>query len=232
METFSRRKTVKKAFSASVPVMAGYIVLGIGFGILMNEKGYGILWTLAMSLFIYAGSLQYAGVSLITSSVSLVSAAITSLMVNARHLFYSISMLEKYKDAGKFKPYMIFALTDETYSLLSDGNVPEGCDPHFYRFMVSLFNQCWWIIGSGAGSLLGKALPFSTEGIEFSMTALFVASFAEQWLSSENHFPSLAGLFSSVICLILFGPNRFLIPSMILIILILTIAHRMEEKRK
>lgn len=214
---------MKKAWITSVPVMAGYIVLGIGFGILLREAGYGVLWAAAMSLFIYAGSLQYVGVSMITSGASLVTALITSFAINARHLFYSISMLAKYRDAGKYKPYMIFALTDETYSLLSDGKIPEGCDPHFYRFMVSLFNHSYWVLGSVLGSLLGAALPFSTKGIEFSMTALFVASFTEQWLDTRDHTSALCGLLSSVFCLIVFGPKNFLIPSMILITAVLSV---------
>lgn len=222
-EVKNRPKQIREAFLASLPVMAGYVVLGTGFGILMNEKGYGVLWTLAMSVFIYAGSLQFAGVGMITSSASVISAAVTSIMVNARHLFYSISMLGKYKDAGRLKPYMIFALTDETYSMLSAGDVPEGCDPHFYRFMVSLFNHSYWITGSVLGSLLGRALPFSTSGIEFSMTALFAASFAEQWMNTTDHFSALTGLLSSLVCLLFFGPSDFLIPSMILIIVILSV---------
>ena len=144
-------------------------------------------------------------------------------MVNARHLFYSISMIERYKDAGKFKPYMIFALTDETYSLLSDGNVPEGVDANLYRFLVSLFNQSYWVTGCVLGSLLGAVLPFSTEGIEFSMTALFIASFTEQWLTARDHLPALTGLICTFLCRMLFGPDDFLIPAMLLITVVLTL---------
>ena len=219
----AKKEQMKKAWITSVPVMAGYIVLGIGFGILLREKGYGVLWAAAMSVFIYAGSLQYVGVSMIASSASLLTALITSFAVNARHLFYSISMLAKYRDAGKYKPYMIFALTDETYSLLSGGKIPEGCDPHFYRFMVSLFNHSYWVLGSVSGSLLGAALPFSTRGIEFSMTALFVASFTEQWLDTKDHTSALCGLFSSLVCLSVFGAENFLIPSMLLITAVLSL---------
>ena len=172
--------TVRQAFYKSVPVMAGYVVLGIGFGILMRNAGYGVLWAAAMSIFIYAGSLQYVGVSLLSGGASVITTVLTSVMVNARHLFYSISMIDKYKDAGRYKPYMIFALTDETYSLLCDGKAPDGADPDLYKFLVSLFNQCYWVTGSILGSLLGAVLPFSTAGIEFSMTALFIASYTEQ----------------------------------------------------
>ena len=209
--------------------MAGYIVLGIGFGILIRNAGYGVLWTAAMSLFIYAGSMQFVGVGLITGGASILTTAITTFMVNARHLFYSISMVDQYKEAGQYKPYMIFALTDETYSLLCDGTVPEGADPNQYRFFVSLFDQSYWVTGSLIGSLLGAVLPFSTAGIEFSMTALFTASFTEQWLTTKDHIPALTGLLCTLLCLIVFGRDRFLIPAMLLITLVLTILRRREE---
>ena len=221
--------TIRQAFFTSIPVMAGYIVLGTGFGILMRNAGYGVLWAASMSLFIFAGSMQYVGVSLITSGASMLATAITTFMVNARHLFYSISMVDKYKNAGKYKPYMIFALTDETYSLLCDGKAPEETDPDLYRFLVSLFNHSYWVTGSIIGSLLGAVLPFSTVGIEFSMTALFVASFTEQWLTTKDHLPALTGLIGTALCLIMFGRENFLIPAMILITLVLTLLRRREE---
>ena len=221
-------QTVKQAFFKSIPVLAGYVVLGIGFGILMRNAGYGVLWAAAMSLLIYAGSMQYVGVSLLTGGASILTAAITTVMVNARHLFYSISMIEPYKDAGKYKPYMIFALTDETYSLLCDGKAPEGTDPRAYRFLVSAFNHSYWILGSVIGNLLGAVLPFSTAGIEFSMTALFVASFTEQWITAKDHVPALTGLLSTLLCLVLFGREHFLIPAMLLITLVLTLLRRRE----
>ncbi|MCR5420554.1 MAG: AzlC family ABC transporter permease [Lachnospiraceae bacterium] len=224
------RYTIGQAFYKSVPVLAGYVVLGIGFGILMRKAGYGVLWTASMSAFIYAGSMQYVGVGLLTGGASVLSTAITTIMVNARHLFYSISMIDKYKDAGKYKPYMIFALTDETYSLLCDGKYPDGSDPRLYRFMVSLFNHCYWIAGSIMGSLLGVILPFSTKGIEFSMTALFVASFTEQWLTTGNHIPALTGVICTLLSLVVFGRENFLIPSMLLITLVLTLLSDREEK--
>ena len=211
-------KTIRQAFYKSVPVMAGYVVLGTGFGILMRNAGYGVLWTAAMSAF-----------SLLTGGVSVLTTALTTIMVNARHLFYSISMIDTYKDAGQFKPYMIFALTDETYSLLCDGTTPDGTEPNLYRFFVSLFNQCYWVSGSVLGSLLGTVLPFPTTGIEFSMTALFVAAFTEQWLTTKDHVPALTGLLSTLLCLLVFGRDRFLIPAMLLITLILTILRRREE---
>lgn len=223
------RQTVKNAFFKSIPVFAGYVVLGIGFGILLRSAGFGVLWAFAMSTFIYAGSMQYVGVSLLSGGALVITAALTTFMVNARHLFYSISMVDTYKDAGPYKPYLIFALTDETYSLLCDKKTPPGDDPDRYRFFVSLFNQCYWVLGSVIGSLLGAVIPFSTEGIEFSMTALFIASFTEQWLSTKDHVPALTGLICTLLCLVLFGASRFLIPAMLLITLVLTLLRRREE---
>ncbi len=215
---------VRKAFLKSLPVMAGYIVLGIGFGILLGNAGYGVVWSAAMAVFIYAGSMQYVGVSLLAGGAGILAAILTTVMVNARHLFYSISMIGRYRDAGKFKPYMIFALTDETYTLLVEDK--QGEDPengNLYRFLVSLFDQSYWVLGSVLGSLLGTVLPFSTEGIEFSMTALFIASFTEQWVSGKDRLPAITGLFCSALCLLVFGPDGFLIPDMILITAVLTL---------
>ena len=138
-------------------------------------------------------------------------------------------MIDKYKNAGKYKPYMIFALTDETYSLLCDGKAPEGIEPDKYRFLVSLFDHSYWVIGSIIGNLIGAVLPFSTAGIEFSMTALFIASFTEQWLSSKDHIPALTGLICTFLCLVVFGRDNFLIPAMLLITLVLTFLRKREE---
>ncbi len=217
------RTVVKQAFIKSIPVMAGYVVLGIGFGILLHDAGYGVGWSFAMALLIYAGSMQYVGVSLLAGGASVITAILTTVMVNARHLFYSISMIGRYQHAGRYKPYLIFALTDETYSLLCDGETPAGADPDLYRFLVSLFNQCYWITGCVLGSILGAALPFSTAGIEFSMTALFIASFTQQWLTSHEHLPAVVGLIGSLVCLLIFGPDSFLIPSMLAITAALTL---------
>ena len=219
---------VKKAFIRSVPVMAGYIVLGMGFGILLRNAGYGVLWAFAMSTFIYAGSMQYVGINLISGGASVITTVLTTIMVNARHLFYSISMIDKYKNAGKFKPYMIFALTDETYSLLCEDKETDNG----YRFFVSLFNHSYWVIGSVLGSLLGAVLPFSTAGIEFSMTALFIASFTEQWITTKDHVPALTGLLCTLVCLAVLGADNFLIPSMLLITLVLTLIRGREGRTK
>ena len=212
-----KQSTVKKAFLASLPVMAGYVVLGIGFGIILSSKGYGPLWALAMSGLVYAGSMQYLAVDLLAGGAGLITAALTSLMVNARHLFYGISMIGKYRDTGKYKLYLIFALTDETYSLNCGGAPEDVSDKPRYYFLVSLFNHIYWITGSLLGAVLESVLPFSTEGIDFSLTALFVTVFVEQWKSTDDHIPALIGLGASLICLALFGPGKFLIPAMFLI---------------
>lgn len=224
-------KTIKKAFIASLPVMAGYSVLSMGFGILLRAKGYGVGWALAMSGIIYAGSMQYLAVDLLAGGVSLITAALTTLMVNARHLFYGISMIDKYKNTSWKKPYLIFALTDEVYSL-NCGDLPQDIEnPSLYYFLVSLFNQCYWVTGSVIGSLLGSVIPFNTEGIDFALTALFVTVFVEQWKSTKNHIPALTGILTSVICLLIFGADNFLIPTMILITAVLTFNRRLERRQ-
>lgn len=217
------RSLVKTAFVKSLPVMAGYIVLGIGFGILLSEAGFGPVWALAMSLLVYAGSMQYVGISLISGGASILVTALTALMVNARHIFYSVSMYDVYKGAGKKKPLLIFTLTDETYSLLCDGSAPQGADPHAWRLLVSLFNYFYWVLGSVLGGLLGQVIPFDTTGIDFSMTALFVTVFVEQWTSTREHRPALLGVAATLLCLVVFGPEVFLIPSMVIITLALTV---------
>lgn len=215
---------VKKAFTATIPVMTGYLVLAIGFGILLRTKGYGLGWAVAMSGFIYAGSMQYLAVDLLCGGAGLLTTAVTTLMVNARHLFYGISMVERYKDTGKKKPYLIFALTDETYSLVCSEESVKGMEaPKEYYFLVSLFNQTYWVLGSVLGSLLGNIIPFNVEGIDFALTALFVTIFVEQWIAVKKHIPALIGIIVSVVCLMIFGADSFLIPTMIVIVLLLLI---------
>ena len=218
------KKDVRKALRDTIPVLSGYMVLGMGFGILMQTKGYGVLWTFAMSAFIYAGSMQYLAIDLLCGGASLISTAITTFAVNARHLFYSISMIDKYKGTGAKKPYLIFALTDETYSLVCSGNEDmSDSERQRYYLLVSLFNQIYWVCGSVIGALLGQIIPFSTEGIDFAMTALFVTVFVEQWKSTKDHVPALIGVLSSVLCLLVFGTSDFLIPAMILITVALAV---------
>lgn len=220
------KSMIKKAFWDTVPVMAGYVFLGFGFGIVMHQSGYGGFWSIAMSLFIYAGSMQYMAVGLLTGGASLLTMALTTLVVNARHLFYGISMVDAYKGAGKKKPYLIFALTDETYSLVSQNQTPDGVFFHTYCLLVSFFDQCWWVGGTALGALAGDLLPLNFEGIEFVLTALFVTIFVEQWLSTKNHLPAIAGTAATAVCLLVFGKDVFLIPSMCLIAAILVMARK------
>ena len=221
--------TAKYAFKQSVPIMAGYIVLGMGFGVLLESKGYGVLWAIAMSVFIYAGSMQYVAINLITGGASLIATALMTLMVNARHLFYGISMLDKYKNTGKYKPYLIFALTDETYSLVCSGKIPEEVDRNKCYFLVSLFDQIYWVIGSVIGSVVGSVLNFNTAGIDFSMTALFLVVFVEQWKSTKDHASAITGVAVSVVCLLIFGAGNFVIPSMISITVILLLMRKFRK---
>ena len=225
------QKTLREAFVSTTPVLAGYVVLGMGFGILLSSKGYGPVWALAMSLFIYAGSMQYLAIDLITGGASLITAALTTLMVNARHLFYGVSMIEGYKGMGKCKPYAIFALTDETYSLVCQDDRHETREErHRYAFWVSLLDQSYWVAGSLIGAWLGQIIPFSVEGIDFALTALFVTVFLEQWLSTKDHASAIIGVVSSVVCVAVFGPGSFLIPAMTVIILALTILRRVRKE--
>lgn len=224
------KHTAKTAFLDTIPVLTGYVFLGFGFGIIMQQSGFSVLWSLAMSLFIYAGSMQYVGVGLLTGGASVLTAALATLVVNARHLFYGISMIDAYKNTGKKKPYLIFALTDETYSLVSREKLPEGIDRKQYYFLVSLFDQCYWVTGTVLGALAGSLLPMNFEGIDFALTALFVTIFVEQWLSTKNHFPAIMGVGAALACLLVFGPDTFLIPSMILIAAVLIARRPAKEE--
>lgn len=221
-----KKKAFLAAFRDTLPVMTGYLFLGIGFGILLCEKGYGVWWSFSMALFMYAGSAQYLTVSLLAGNASLLSAALSVLFVNARHLFYGITMLDKYKDTGAKKPYLIFALTDETYSLVTRNEPPEGMSRGAYCFLVSVLDHIYWIAGCTLGSLLGKALPIPLDGIEFVLTALFVTIFVEQWLSTKEHRSAIIGVGVTALCLLIFGKEIFLIPSMVLIALILTLSSK------
>lgn len=223
------KKTVKQAFIATIPVLTGYLVLGFGFGIILKANGYGIGVAFLMSLFIYAGSMQYVAIDLLAGGASLITAAITTLMVNARHLFYGISMLDKYKNTGKRKPYLIFALTDETYSLVCNENpqISEERRKDYY-LLVSMFNQIYWITGSLLGSAVGSLVNFNSEGIDFALTALFLTVFMEQWMAVKNHTPALIGVGVSVICLVLFGGDQFLIPTMLVIFVLLCLQKEAE----
>ena len=212
-----KRSLLKTVFLDTVPVLTGYLFLGAGFGILLSEAGYGPGWALLMSICVFAGSGQYLLVSLLTSNASLISNAIATLLVNARHLFYGISLIDTYKNAGMKKFYMIFGLTDETYSLVTQAKLPGGIDRTAYCFWVTLFDHFYWILGCTLGNLAGHLLPIDFTGVSFVLTALFVTMFVEQWLSTKDHVPALIGVFCTAVCLVIFGSELFLIPSMVAI---------------
>lgn len=213
----------KAAFPYSLPVMVGYVVLGIAFGIILTGKGFS--WWLApvMGLLIYAGSMQFVAVDLLSAVFNPFQVIIMTLTVNARHLFYGISMLDKFRNMGKKKPYMIFSLTDETYSLLCSAVSPKQADENWFYFFISALNQLYWITGCTLGAIGGSFLHYDTTGIDFAMTALFIVIMVEQWESTSNHLPVITGLVISIINLILFGSKNFIIPSMIVIFLILVL---------
>lgn len=212
----------KQTFIDTIPVLTGYSFLGIGFGILMKASGYDFLLALFMSVITLSGSMQYAAVGLFNSGASLFTIFLSSILINARYLFYGISMIDKYKDVGKIKPYLCFCLTDETYSLLC-GNCHnlEGKDLKKYYFYVSFFNHCYWLFGTTMGYVIGTLIKFNSTGIEFVMTALFITIFVEQWLENKSHKSALIGLIGAALCLFIFGKESFLIPAMVLIVALL-----------
>lgn len=211
------KRFIKKIFPQTVPVMAGYLSLGAAFGLLLQSAGYGPLWALLMSLFIYAGSAQFLAVELVAAGATLPQVALLTLLLNFRHLFYGLSMIEKYRGTGIKKIYLIFALTDETYALLTSNKVPEGIDDGNYYFAVTLTNHLYWILGTLLGSVAGSLIPFDTTGIDFAMTALFAVMVVEQWKTHRNHIPAVTGFVITVAALYIFGADNFLIPALIVI---------------
>ena len=227
-----KKTAMKTVFLDTVPVMTGYLFLGVSFGILLNETGYGLPWAFCMALFMYAGSAQFLAVSLLANHASLLSSAIAIFLLNARHIFYGISLIDAYKGFGKKKPYMIFSLTDETYSLVTQNQPPEGLTRQKYCFLVSVLDHCYWVIGCVLGSVAGNFIPISFEGIEFVLTALFVTLFVEQWLSNKSHRSAIIGVASTVLCLLIFGKEIFLIPSMALIAILLTVTRKTGNRKE
>ncbi len=226
-----KKKALKAAFPHTIPVLMGYIFLGMAFGILVSSSGYHYIWAIIMSIFIYAGSMQFVAVGLITGGFDIVGTILITLMVNARHLFYGLSMLTRFSKMGKLKQYMIFSLTDETFSLLCSAKAPEDVDENCFYLFISLLDHFYWILGSAIGGILGSLFTFNTTGIDFAMTALFVVIFINQWKSTTNHRPGLIGVFTSILCLIVFGADNFIIPSMIAILLILIYANKPIKER-
>jgi len=214
---------IKAAFPHTIPVLTGFIFLGMAYGILMSSRGFGWHWILLTSVVVFAGALQFVGISLLTSVFDPLYAFLIALSVNARHLFYGISMLEKFNGTGKIKPYLIFAMCDETFSILCSTEPPPKVDRRAFMLSVTLLNQSYWVLGSVAGGLIGPLLRFDTYGIDFVMTAFFVVIFLNQWRAKKKHSSALIGLGASLISLIIFGADNFIIPAMLLIVACLTI---------
>lgn len=232
----NREKGMLGAFRAALPrtlpVLAGYLVLGIAFGLLLNSIGLGVFWAAAMSILVYAGSAQFLAVSLIGASASLPQVALLTFLLNFRHFFYGLSMVSRYQGVGKRKLYLAFALSDETYAILAGALPPAQVDPADYYFAVSLLDQCYWVAGSLIGATVGQLITFDTTGVDFAMTALFVVLAVEQWKSARRHAPALFGVCCGVVCLLIFGPDLFLIPALAAIVaLLLLFRRRLEEDR-
>jgi 4-azaleucine resistance transporter AzlC len=224
--------TLKFAFKQSIPVMLGYLFLGIAFGLMLQNAGYHYIWALIISMFIYAGSMQFVLVTLLTGGVGLVSCAVMTLIINGRHIFYGLSFVEKFKKAGKYYPYMIFSLTDETYSILCALKVPKDLDENKVMFYISLLDQSYWIIGSILGALAGQFITFNTSGIEFSMTALFVVIFINQWRETPSHKSALIGLSCAIISLIVFGAKHFILPALSISVIIMILTQNLKKEKE
>lgn len=224
------KKYISFAFYKTIPVLLGYLFLGLAFGLLLQEAGYSFWWALLSSTIIYAGSIQFVLVSFLGGGTSLPVVAVMTLLINSRHAFYGLSFVEKFRQMKTY-PYMVFSLTDETYSLLCSTTVPEGMDEKKAFFLISLFDQCYWITGSVLGGALGEILPFDMTGIDFAMTALFVTIFIDQWRSAKSHLPALIGLCSGVICLLIFGGSNFILPSLLITVtLLMALQNPIENK--
>ena len=229
------RKALSAAFPVTVPVLMGYLAIGIAFGLMLQEIGYNFIWAFFMSLTIYAGSGQYLGVTLLATAAGLGTVALMTLLINFRHLVYGLSMLEKFRGMGWRKLYMIFSLTDETYALLSSARAPVGVDPKNFYFAIALLDQSYWILGSVIGAVAGAVIPFSTEGVDFAMTALFVVIAVDQWKAYQKHLPALIGGAVTVVFLIIlgsvFGQDQMLLVSLgVIVLLLLILRDRLEEK--
>lgn len=214
------------AWKQSIPVMLGYIFLGIAFGLLLQNAGYSFLWAFLVSVVVYAGSMQFVLVTLLTSGAGLLSAVLMTLFINGRHIFYGLSFVEKYKKMGKAYPYLVFSLTDETYSVLCGTKVPEGMDDKKVFVWISFLDQCYWVLGSVIGALAGSYIAFDSTGIDFSMTALFIVIVVEQWQGAKSHFPALLGAICGILWLIILGPDRFILPALCSCVVILLLARR------
>ena len=215
------RKAIAAAFPVTVPVLMGYLSIGIAFGLMLEAAGYNVIWAFFMSLSIYAGSGQYLGVELLATGAVLSQVALLTFLINFRHLVYGLSLLEKFRGMGKRKLYMIFSLTDETYALLAGANPPPGISPKDFYFAVAVLDHSYWILGSVIGSVAGALLGFDTTGVEFAMTALFLVIAVDQWRNYRSHFPAILGAAATLLCLKLVGADMMLLPALAIIVIVL-----------
>lgn len=223
-------KALAAAFPHTLPILTGFAFLGMAYGINMSVSGFSFLYPMLMAITIYGGSLEFVCVSMLLSSFSPVAAFLMALLIQARHLFYGLAMLDKYRDLGWKRFYLIFGLTDETFSINCSTDVPEGIDRGWFYFFVTLLNQLYWVSAATLGGLLGSLITFDTMGLDFVMTAMFVVIFLEQWLKEKQHLSSLIGVGASVLCLMIFGKDSFLVPAMIVILCMLTLCRKPIEK--
>lgn len=216
-------KALKAAFPYTIPIFAGFWFLALAYGILMNKNGFSFIYPFFMSLLIFGGSLEFIAVALLMSPFAPIAALTMSLLIQARHLFYGIAMLDKYKDMGWKKVYLIFGMCDETFSINYTADIPEDVDRGWFMFFVTLLNQIYWVSGATIGGLIGPYLHFNTKGLDFVMTAMFVTIFMNQWMKEKKKYTGLIGILATALCLILLGKNNFMIPAMIALIILLTI---------
>ena len=225
-----KTKALKAAFPHTIPIMTGFLFLGASYGIYMNVSGFEFWYPMITSMLIFAGSVEFVTVNLLLGAFNPLQAFLLALMINARHIFYGISMLDKYRGTGLKKFYLIYGMCDESFSVNYTAEIPEDVDKGWFMFFVNLLNQIYWVAGATIGGILGGVIAFNTNGIEFVMTAMFVVIFLEQWLKEKNHIPPILGLVISVVCLILFGADKFIIPSMAAMLIILTLLRKVLDK--
>lgn len=225
-----KRKALKAAFPHTIPIFAGFWFLGLAYGIYMNVSGFSFLYPMLMSFTIFGGSLEFVAVSMLLSAFAPLQTFIMTLMIQARHLFYGISMLDRFKGLGWKKYYLIFGMCDETFSINYTADIPKDVDRGWFYFFVTLLNHFYWFSGATIGGLMGNLIHFNTEGLSFVMTAMFVVIFMEQWLKEKHHVSAWIGLGGSAGCLIVFGADSFMVPTMICILVMLTIFRSTIEK--
>ncbi|MBC5581709.1 AzlC family ABC transporter permease [Anaerofilum sp. BX8] len=227
-----KTRALKAALPHCLPVCAGFLFIGMSYGVYMSSLGFSFVWPMVMSVAIFAGSMEFLTANLLVLNFDPLNALLLALTVNARHLFYGISMLDKYRAAGKKKWYLIYGMCDESFAINASAEPPQGVDRGWFMFFVTLINQCAWVGGATLGGLVGGLIPFDTTGIDFVLTALFVVIFLGQWQGTKQHLPALAGVLCSVLALLLFGADRFILPAMILILLALTALRGKLEKKE